>query len=88
MIKHVIVTGGIGVTGNALVKYLLQQNIEVTALVRPNSFRRCYLPEEHPLLQVVECGMESYGQNGERLSSKQYDVFRSRYYETKGNNGV
>lgn len=75
MIKRVIVTGGTGVTGNALVKYLLQQDIEVTALVRPNSFRRCFLPEEHPSLHIVECGMESYGQIGKILSDRKYDVF-------------
>ncbi|MDE7062180.1 MAG: NAD-dependent epimerase/dehydratase family protein, partial [Lachnospiraceae bacterium] len=61
MIKKVIVTGGTGVTGNALVKYLLQQKIEVTALVRPGSFRRRFLPEGHPLLTVVDCGLADYG---------------------------
>lgn len=54
MIKRTIVTGGTRVTGNALVKYLLQQNIEVTALVRLNSFRRFFLPVKHQLLRIVE----------------------------------
>lgn len=75
MIKRVIVTGGTGVTGNALVKYLLQQKIEVTALVRPGSFRKCYLPEENPFLHIVECGMEDYGQIGKMISDREYDVF-------------
>lgn len=75
MIRRAIVTGGTGVTGNALVKYLLQQNIEVTALIRPNSFRRCFLPLKHPLLKVVECRMESYGNIADKLCDREYDVF-------------
>lgn len=75
MIKKALVTGGTGVTGNALVRYLLQQNIEVTALVRPGSFRRSFLPEENPLLTIVECGLEDYGKMGNQLSLKAYDAF-------------
>lgn len=73
--NSVIVTGGTGVTGNALVKFLLQQNIEVNALVRPNSFRRHFLPEANPLLRIVECGMEDYGKIGEAISDRAYDAF-------------
>lgn len=75
MIKRAIVTGGTGVTGNALVRYLLQQNIEVTALVRPGSFRRCFLPADHPLLTIVDCGLEDYGHIGKDLAKMQYDAF-------------
>ncbi len=75
MIKQAIVTGGTGVTGNALVRYLLQQNIAVTALVRPGSFRRSFLPEEHELLTVLECGMEGYGTVSKKLYGQSYDAF-------------
>ena len=75
MIKHAIVTGGTGVTGNALVRYLLQQNIAVTALVRPGSFRRNFLPEGHKLLTVLECGMDGYGSISEKLKGQYYDAF-------------
>lgn len=75
MIKNVIVTGGTGVTGNALVKYLLRQEIEVTALVRPGSFRRHFLPEKDPLLTVVDCGLAEYETVGERLRGQNYDAF-------------
>lgn len=75
MIQQALVTGGTGVTGNALVRYLLQQHIAVTALVRPGSFRRCFLPEENELLTVVECGMEAYGGAAPRLQGRHYDVF-------------
>lgn len=73
--KNVIVTGGTGVTGNALVRRLLQKNINVTALVRPGSFRRKYLPDGHPLLEIVDCGMDDYKTITDRLSGKEYDVF-------------
>lgn len=75
MLSRVIVTGGTGVTGNALVKYLLQQNIEVTALVRPGSFRRCFLPSDNSLLSIVDCGLDDYGRIGKALSGKEYDAF-------------
>ncbi len=73
--NHVIVTGGTGVTGNALVRSLLSHNIIVTALVRPKSFRRKYLPEGHAMLEVVECGMEQYSSIHEQLKPGEYDAF-------------
>lgn len=57
--KRVLVTGGTGVTGVALVRYLLQQNIEVVALLRCGSFRERYLPKEKKL-HIVYCNMENY----------------------------
>lgn len=75
MIKKAIVTGGTGVTGNALVKFLLQQNIEVTALVRPASFRRKFLPKEHKKLTILECGMEDYKNITDKLEKGSYDAF-------------
>lgn len=75
LIKHAVITGGTGVTGNALVKYLLQQNIEVTALIRPDSFRRHFLPQSHPKLILIECGMEDYNTIDKSLPQKSYDAF-------------
>jgi len=75
MIRQAIVTGGTGVTGNALIRYLLQQNIAVTALIRPNSFRRSSLPEEHELLTIIECGLENYESITPSLQRGSYDAF-------------
>ncbi len=75
MIKQAIVTGGTGVTGNALVRYLLQQNIEVTALVRPDSPRNCFLPMKNELLTIVECGMGDYSSIPYRIQGRSYDAF-------------
>ena len=45
-------TGGTGVTGVALVRYLLSIGIEVVAIVRPGSFREKYLPDDSGLTLV------------------------------------
>ena len=73
--KHVLVTGGTGVTGNALIRYLLQHNIAVTALVRPGSFRRKYLPQNNGLLTIVDCAMDDYKNILPKLHVNKYDVF-------------
>ncbi len=75
MIRTAIVTGGTGVTGNALVKYLLQRGIKVTALIRPNSFRKNFLPEKDENLTIVECGLENYNTADEFLKEEKYDAF-------------
>lgn len=56
---NVLVTGCTGVTGNALVRYLLAQGLSVTAVVRPNSPRHKFLPN-HPQLEIVECDLGAY----------------------------
>ena len=57
--RRALVTGGTGVTGVALVRYLLSQGIEVVALVRPGSHRMKYLPNDERLY-IVFCGMDAY----------------------------
>lgn len=57
--QKVLVTGGTGVTGTALVRYLLQQNVEVVALLRHGSYREKYLPKDRKL-HIVYCDMENY----------------------------
>lgn len=74
-VNRVIVTGGTGVTGNALVKYLIKCEIEVTALVRPNSFRRHFLPEGNQYLSIIDCGLEDYDKIERSLEYGKYDVF-------------
>lgn len=75
MIKKAIVTGGTGVTGNALVKYLLKQNIKVTALIRPNSKRIRFLPEYEKNLKIIPCGLENYGSIDRKKFENDYDAF-------------
>ena len=73
-ISSAIVTGGTGVTGNALVRYLLDQGVKVTALVRKNSIRAKYLPE-HENLKIVWCGLEEYAEIADELEAGTYDAF-------------
>lgn len=73
-LKHVIVTGGTGVTGNALVRYLLKQGIGVTALVRRGSERVRNLPRESGL-RIVECSMDEYAHIDSSLRGHWYDAF-------------
>ncbi|SFB12057.1 Nucleoside-diphosphate-sugar epimerase [Selenomonas ruminantium] len=72
-IKRALVTGGTGVTGNALVRYLLSQGIETIALVRPNSSRLQSLPE-NPLLTIIPCGLDDYPNRASKIK-RPIDVF-------------
>lgn len=69
--KKVIITGATGMIGLNLVKYLLNKNIEVTAIIRPNSKRNNILPN-NPNLKIVECDLSDI-QNAERTQGT-YDV--------------
>ena len=72
--EHVLVTGGTGVTGNALVRVLAAKGIGVTVLVRPGSPRRKYLAGI-PGVSPVDCDMTGYGQIDGALRGKRYDAF-------------
>lgn len=73
--KNALVTGGTGVSGVALIRYLLNKGIEITALIRPNSTRRIYLPN-HPKLHITECEMSEYRNITETLKKeKRYNAF-------------
>ncbi len=49
-----IITGPTGVIGTALIQYLADKNIEVYAIVRPNSKRKQNIPN-HPKVHMIEC---------------------------------
>ena len=72
--KRALVSGGTGVTGNALVRELLARGVAVTALVRPSSPRRKWLPEEDSRLRVVECDLSGYA-GAASLVGETPDVF-------------
>lgn len=71
---RVLVTGGTGVTGTALVRYLLQQDKEVTAIVRKNSNRIRYLPKQQNL-HVFECDLYDYDKIGVTELGTGFSVF-------------
>lgn len=72
--KQVLVTGGTGVTGNALIRYLLGQGIRVTAIIRPGSKRGHLLPG-HPLLTRVGCSLGNYRTLYSKLKKGEYQAF-------------
>lgn len=71
--KSAIVFGATGAVGSALVKELLDNNIEVLALSRTNSPRLDVIPK-HPLVTIMDCGLETI-EKLENTTGKDYDVF-------------
>lgn len=56
-IKRAVVTGATGMIGATLSQLLLQDGVEVTALIRPGSPKRSQLLE-HEKLHIVECSLD------------------------------
>ncbi|WP_022761367.1 NAD-dependent epimerase/dehydratase family protein [Butyrivibrio sp. AD3002] len=75
--KRVLVTGGTGVTGTALVRYLLEKKIEVIAIVRPGSFREKYLPDD-PGLHIVHKNLMEIGSIADEI--KDYGSFDAMFH--------
>ena len=69
--KKVIITGATGMIGLNLIKYLLNKNIQVTAIIRPNSERKNMLPDDKNL-KIVECDLSEI-QNAD-IPEQNYDV--------------
>lgn len=71
--KRVILTGGTGMLGIALMEFLIQKEIEVLVIVRPGSKRRDGIPKS-PLIQVLECDLNDLRGLEHKLSGT-YDAF-------------
>ena len=71
--KRVIIAGATGAIGTALIKNLIEHEIEVLVLVRPESNRKNNIPA-NPLISVLECGMKDYA-TIPNTTGKEYDVF-------------
>ena len=72
--EKVIVTGGTGVTGVALIRYLLKAGKSVTAIVRPYSNRIRYLPKDENL-HLIECNLDDYDRIGTKELGENFSVF-------------
>ena len=70
--KKVIVTGATGMIGIALIKYLLDRDINVLAIIRPNSIRAQNLPDNKNL-KIVECNLNCL--NKLYIETNDYDTF-------------
>ena len=71
--KKVILTGGTGMLGLALIQLFIQKKIEVLVIVRPNSKRREALPVSD-YVKVIECDLSNLSAVKEQLCDT-YDAF-------------
>ena len=55
MKKSAIVTGATSFIGISLIKWLVEHDYRVTAIIRPNSERKILLQRLYPTLELVEC---------------------------------
>lgn len=73
-IQTAVVTGPTGAIGIALCEKLLQENVTVYAVCRPNSPRIQNLPI-HPMLHVVECDAQALSTLPQKLNGSHVDAF-------------
>lgn len=73
MIKTAVVTGPTGVVGTALLRKLLEKEIKIYAVCRPDSKRVFQIPS-HPLLHLVLCNFKDIS-NLPNLISEKCDAF-------------
>ena len=71
--NRVIVTGATGMIGASLIEQLINDNIEVTAIIRPNSAKFINLVRS-PKVMVIECDVNNLLSLSDKLKGK-YDVF-------------
>ncbi|MFZ3131886.1 MAG: NAD(P)-dependent oxidoreductase [Desulfosporosinus sp.] len=71
--NRAVITGATGMLGIALLKQLIKQNIEVLAVVNPNSPRKSKVPISR-LISIEECELSQLPSLAERISSE-YDTF-------------
>lgn len=71
--KRAIITGATGMLGIALIHRLLQENIEVTAVIRPQSSRTARIPKDEKV-HIVECDLVGLRQLYKQLNYH-YDYF-------------
>ena len=71
--EKVIVTGATGMIGASMIEQMVADDIEVTAVIRPNSKKRKNLIE-HKNISVIECDISDLLTLKERLKNE-YDTF-------------
>lgn len=71
--KKVVITGATGMIAVALIKYLIEKEIEVIAICRPNSSKLKNVPK-HKLVRIVECDITDLIGLKDYLNEK-YDAF-------------
>lgn len=72
--KNVIVTGATGMVGASMIEQMVEDGIEVTAIVRPNSKKISNLIK-HRLINVIECELKDILAIKNMNLNNDYDVF-------------
>ncbi len=72
--KSVLITGPTGAVGQALIRKCLEEQVEVTAVCRPDSPRAGSLPES-ALLELVSCDLGNLAALPRILEGRSFDVF-------------
>ena len=81
--KKVIVTGATGMIGINLIKYLINNQVEVTAIIRPNSERKKYL-DKLKNIKIVECELNNI--ENANIMEGDYDIIYHLAWE--GTTGI
>lgn len=71
--RKTVITGPTGAIGHALINKLLENDVEVYAICRPNSVRNKTLPK-NSMLHIIECDLSELRSTGKVLP-KDCDVF-------------
>lgn len=82
--KRAILTGATGAVGSALIKELINNDIEVLVLCREGSVRNCNIPS-HPLVMQEYCDLSQLS-NIQNETGKEWDVFY--HFAWKGTTGA
>ena len=67
-LRRVVIGGPTGAVGTSLINELVSQGIEVVAVPRKGSSRIGVIPQ-HPLVRVVECSLDHYGELAQRVGA-------------------
>lgn len=73
-IKRAVITGGSGPIGLALIRKLLQENVEILLFQRKNSDRSKYLPKDDRIC-IKYCSLEELKNYNPKKQENGYDVF-------------
>ena len=72
--KRAVVTGATGMIGATLVKKLISENVDVLAIVRPNSSKIMNIPKSTHV-KIVECSLSELNSFFDTDIKDKYDVF-------------
>lgn len=81
--KRVLITGATSFIGIHLMKGLMQKDIDITAVIRPDSGKREALPKENERFHIIEADMSEYEKLGE-LCGVQDVVYALAWNGTRG----